>query len=108
MEMETVNNLLIPDSHLPLSPINESVPVQRGTLQFKVVQEMEQSSETLIGKRRRSVEVDNITSPMKRCRLVNFDVGESLSAIDRMMVNNPRFNVFTLKCGEFEFTAKSI
>jgi hypothetical protein len=42
-------------------------------------------------KRRISVEMDDITSPMKRCRLINFDVCESLSTIDRMMLNNSIF-----------------
>jgi hypothetical protein len=102
--IDTVN------AHLPFSLNNEAAPHQRGIFPFKIVnsQELEEINQFSLGKRGRKFEVDNITSPMKRCRLINFNVGESLSAIDKMMLNNPRFNHFNLKCGDFEFTAKSI
>ena len=69
---------------------------------------MEEINESSLGKRGRNLEIEHLHSPMKRCRLLNFDAGESLTAIDRMMSENPRFNYFQLKCGAFEFTAKSI
>jgi hypothetical protein len=69
---------------------------------------MEEINESSLGKRGRNLEIEHLNSPMKRCRLLNFDAAESLTAIGRMMSENPRFNSFELKCGAFEFTAKSI
>jgi hypothetical protein len=69
---------------------------------------MEEINVSSLGKRRRDLEIEHLHSPMKRCKLLNFDAGESLTAIGRMMSDNPRLNFFELKCGAFEFTAKSI